>query len=224
MTTVCLDALKSIGVVPLSWSCRWGFVGLSGRQRSSSRIPKERSRLDLNRVRNRELDAAVYGNSQLGVAKPRLSYAVSEKENIAYPDNLRWKCVRCATCCGDTNKRLRHVLILASEAQAIAAETGMRIEEFAHRLGNSRPYEFELRKKNSRCMFLNGVSCSIYSKRPLICRFYPFVLEQSKRGMLEFELPEHECQGVGRGRKLTQDYYVRLLQIALRKLTPRSPR
>jgi len=172
----------------------------------------------LKSVRKIELNAAVHNDSRVGMTKPRLGYAVSKKENIAYPDNLRWKCVRCATCCGDTEKRARHVLILASEAQAIAAGTGMRIEEFARRLENSKPYEFEVRKNNNRCMFLNGVSCSIYSKRPLICRFYPFLLKRSESGTLEFELPEHECPGVGRGRKLTQGYYVHLFRIAVKKL------
>jgi len=152
-----------------------------------------------------------------------ISCAVATRENIAYPDNLRWKCVRCATCCGDTDKHTRHVLILASEARTIAVETGMRIEEFAQRLENCEPYEFEIRKKNSSCVFLNGVSCSIYSKRPLICRFYPFDMKRSESGTLEFGLPEHECHGIGHGRKLTQDYYMRLLQIAVQRLQLRCP-
>ncbi len=152
----------------------------------------------------------------------RYGIAISQKDNMAYPDNLSWECVRCATCCGDTAKRTRHVLILASEAQAIAARTGIRVEEFAHKVKDSKPYEFQVRKKNKRCVFLTGVSCSIYSDRPLICRFYPFVLEQSKNRTFEFKLPEHECRGIGRGKKLTRDYYVSLLRIAIGKLTKRS--
>lgn len=178
----------------------------------------------MNSVQKSELSAAVHNNSRVGVTKARLGYTVSKKENIAYPDNLRWKCVRCATCCGDTEKRARHVLILASEAQAIAAGTGMHIEEFARRLENSKPYRFEVRKNNNKCMFLSSVSCSIYSKRPLVCRFYPFLLKRSESGTLEFELPEHECQGIGRGRKLTQDYYAHLLRIAMKKLKLHCPR
>ena len=149
----------------------------------------------------------------------RYGIAISKKENMAYPNNLSWECVRCATCCGDTAKRTRHILVLVSEAQAIAARTGMRIEEFAYKVEDSKPYEFEVRKKNKRCVFLTGVSCGIYSDRPLICRFYPFILKQSKSRTFEFKLPEHECQGIGRGRKLTQDYYVSLLRIAMEKLT-----
>jgi len=165
---------------------------------------------------------AVYKGSQFNMTRPRVSYAVSRRRNVAYPDNLRWKCVRCATCCGDTEKRTRHVLILASEAQTIAAETGMPIKEFSQRVRNFKPYEFEIRKKNNRCVFLDGVSCSIYSKRPLICRFYPFVMKRSESGTLEFELPEQECQGIGRGRKLTQDYYMHLLRIAVERLAALS--
>ena len=166
---------------------------------------------------------AVCNSSRFIMTKPRISYAVSRRGNVAYPDNLRWKCVRCATCCGDTEKRTRHVLILASEARAIAAETGMRIEEFAQNVRNCKPYEFEVRKKNSRCVFLDGVSCSIYSKRPLICRFYPFIMKRSESGTLGFELPEQECQGIGRGRKLTQDYYLHLLRIAVERLELHRP-
>jgi len=179
--------------------------------------------LDLKSVRKSNLDLAAHDSSWFIITKPSLSYAVSRKEEMAYPDNLRWKCVRCATCCGDTEKRTRHVLILASEARAIAAETGMRIQEFAWRLENSKPYEFEIRKKNNRCVFLDGVSCSIYSKRPLICRLYPFVMKRSESGTIEFELPERECQGIGSGRKLTRDYYMQLLRIAVERLKLQCP-
>jgi len=167
-----------------------------------------------------ELNSAAHNFSHVNIAKPSPGYAVSKKKNIAYPENLRWKCVRCAICCGDIEKRARHILILASEARAIAGRTGMRIEEFARRLKDAEPYEFEIRKNNNRCMFLNGVSCRIYSKRPLVCRFYPFLLKRSESGTLEFELPEHECQGLGRGRKLRQGYFVRLCRMALKKLAP----
>jgi len=184
---------------------------------------RREDRFELKSVRKSGLHAAAHDSSRFIVTKPRLSYAVSRKENISYPDNLRWKCVRCATCCGDTEKRTRHVLILASEARAIAAETGMRIEEFAQRLENSKPYEFEVRKNNKRCVFLDGVSCSIYSRRPLICKFYPFVMKRSESGTIEFELPEHECQGIGLGRKLTQDYYMQLLRIAVERLRLHCP-
>jgi len=166
----------------------------------------------------------VHNSGRFIMTEPRISYAASTKENVAYPDNLRWKCVRCATCCGDTEKHTRHVLILASEARAIAVETGTRTEEFAQRLENCEPYMFEIRKKNDRCVFLDGVSCSIYSKRPLICRFYPFVMERSESGTLEFKLPEHECHGIGRGRKLTQDFYMRLLRIAVERLELHRPK
>ena len=179
---------------------------------------RRRDRLNLKTVRKSGLYVAVHNSGGFVMTKPGISYAVSRKENVAHPGNLRWRCVRCARCCGDTEKRTRHVLVLASEAQAIAAETRMRIEEFSQKLENCKPYEFEIRKKNKRCVFLDGVSCSIYSKRPLICRFYPFVMERSESGTLEFKLPERECQGIGRGRKLTQDYYMHLLRIAVERL------
>jgi Fe-S-cluster containining protein len=169
-----------------------------------------------------KLTGEVHNSSWLVMTKPRIGYAVFGKMNIVYPYNLRWKCVRCATCCGDTEKHTRHVLILASEARAIAAETDMRVEEFAQRL-KFEPYKFEIRKKNNRCVFLNGVSCSIYSKRPLVCRFYPFVMNRSESGTFEFKLPEHECQGIGRGRKLTQHYYLRLFRIAVERLELHCP-
>jgi len=145
--------------------------------------------------------------------------AGSKRVPIAYPNNLAWECVRCATCCGDTGKRTRHVLILESEAQAIAARTGMCVEEFGYRLKDSEFYTFEIKKNNGKCLFLSGVSCSIYSERPLICRLYPFALRQFESGTFVFQLPEHECRGIGRGKRLTKNYYFSLLQIAVERLT-----
>jgi len=48
------------------------------------------------------------------------------------------------------------------------------------------------------CIFLKGNSCSIYSIRPLIGKFYPFELKRTGKGRFIFAYTD-ECPGSGGG-------------------------
>jgi len=52
--------------------------------------------------------------------------------------------------------------------------------------------------EDGRCIFLKGDSCSIYSIRPLICKFYPFELRRTGKGRFIFTYTD-ECPGIGGG-------------------------
>jgi Fe-S-cluster containining protein len=138
-----------------------------------------------------------------------------------YPKRVRFKCVKCGICCGDTKERTRHVLLLDEEADRIASTIRKPISDFASTVKDKPPYHHEMKKTvtEGKCIFLKENRCTIYSKRPLICRFYPFGLEtrQEQRKVFYFS---GECPGIGKGRTMGENDFRKLL----RQASPRRRR
>ena len=132
-----------------------------------------------------------------------------------YPAAMRFRCIKCGICCGDTQEKVRHILLMKKEAEQIAAATLQPISAFAVKVQDKAPYSFELRKttKEGECVFLKENRCVIYSLRPLICRFYPFELKMAGNRKHEF-LHTSECPGVGKGKLLRERDFGRLFQLA----------
>ena len=130
-----------------------------------------------------------------------------------YPKGVCFQCIRCALCCGDTETRIRHILLLEIEAKQISEAVSKPIKDFAKKVEGYKPYFYEMQKtaKEGKCVFLKGNHCAIYASRPLVCRFYPFELRATKNGSFEFLYTE-ECQGIGRGQQLKKSYFEGLLQ------------
>lgn len=127
-----------------------------------------------------------------------------------YPKNVRFKCLRCALCCGDTGNRARTILLMKIEANRISRKTSRSIEEFAEKVEDFEPYVYKMKKtENGKCLFLNGDLCTIYSMRPLICRFYPFELKSDRSNKYAFAYTE-ECSGIGKGSKLEKEFFENL--------------
>jgi Fe-S-cluster containining protein len=134
--------------------------------------------------------------------------------NFAYPKNVRFQCTRCALCCGDTDARTRHILLLKKEAEKISETASRPIEDFACRTEGHEPYVYEMRKSiTGRCLFLEKDKCIIYALRPLVCRYYPFELRTLRNGMLVFS-STRECPGIGRGKLLRKVYFEELFRLA----------
>ncbi len=142
------------------------------------------------------------------------------KASFAYPKGVLFKCVRCAVCCGDTENRVRHVLLLKEETQQIAINTSRSVAEFATEIAGFEPYVYEMKRTpgDGQCVFLKDKICTIYGLRPLICRFYPFKLEKTKNGKHKF-LYTRECPGVGTGKLLEKEYFEKLLQRAFSQIS-----
>lgn len=132
--------------------------------------------------------------------------------DFEYPTNIRFMCDRCAKCCGDTKNKVRSILLLKRETERIAKKTSKNIEDFAEKLEGAQPYVYLMRKTaEGKCVFLKEGLCSIYRMRPLICRFYPFQLENTKNGKFKFTYT-NECPNIGKGPKLRKRFFEKLFR------------
>jgi Fe-S-cluster containining protein len=136
---------------------------------------------------------------------------------LVYPKNIRFECQRCGRCCGDTPERERMVLMLKREVDQISVITNLKPEEFSTPVSGAWPYIFTMRKQNAKCTFLKDAVCQIYKHRPLLCRFFPFRLEQLGEDSFEFNSSE-ECPGIGIGNILDEEIFMLMLIDALKVL------
>lgn len=138
--------------------------------------------------------------------------------SFSYPKNVVFECTKCAICCGDTETRTRHILLLTAETRQISKAISKPIEDFARKIEGHDQYIYEMKKteKEGRCVFLNKNKCTIYRLRPLICRFYPFRLETTD-GKYIFSMT-NECHGIGTGNQLRKDYFESLFKYACGRL------
>jgi Fe-S-cluster containining protein len=137
--------------------------------------------------------------------------------NFIYPTAVRFHCIKCGICCGDTKEKNRHILLLRTEAEQIAKTTLQPISKFAVKIKNRTPYSYEMKKReDGKCVFLEKELCTIYSLRPLICRFYPFELKVLHNQKYTFLYTE-ECPGINKGRLLSESYFKRMFQLARSK-------
>jgi len=134
-----------------------------------------------------------------------------------YPVAVRFQCVKCGICCGDTKEKNRHILLLRTEAAQIATATLQSISEFTVDLKDKAPYSYEMKKTaDGKCVFLENNCCTIYAFRPLICRFYPFELKIADSGKYTFRYTL-ECSGINKGPIVSKNYFRKLLRLALAK-------
>ena len=131
-----------------------------------------------------------------------------------YPASVRFRCVKCGICCGDTKEKTRHILLLALEAEQISKTTSKPTSRFALKINSAEPYIYEMKKReDGKCAFLENSRCTIYAVRPLICRFYPFELKSLGDEKYQFLFTE-ECPAIGKGRLLSEDYFRKMFRLA----------
>jgi Fe-S-cluster containining protein len=138
--------------------------------------------------------------------------------DFIYPENVCFECNRCGLCCGDTEHKTRHILLLESEAESTSAETALPIEDFAIENSSTPPYIYEMKKPEGKCSFLKNNQCTIYETRPLICRFYPFELkfdQDKKTHVFKYTL---ECPTINKGKALSKKDFEELFALAMQRL------
>ena len=132
--------------------------------------------------------------------------------NFEYPKNIRFLCNGCALCCGDTDFRVRTIVLLEAEAAQISKATLKDIPEFAEKKNGLHPYAYLMRKDGQgKCFFLKEKRCSIYEIRPLVCEFYPFELMVSEYGKYVFNYT-CECPNVGKGHMVQKSVFEKLFR------------
>jgi Fe-S-cluster containining protein len=99
------------------------------------------------------------------------------------------------------------ILLLKSEAEKTSRKTLKNLDEFAEQIEGQEPYAYLMRKTfDGRCVFLKDNLCAIYEIRPLICKFYPFKLDNLGKNRYAFTYTE-ECLGIGSGPKLKKEFF-----------------
>ncbi len=108
---------------------------------------------------------------------------------------LGFACQRCGECCtGEENS----VAVFPFEVRAIQAMTGGEWQDEVEPpkegewdcQGRFHTLEWRLRKVEGSCKFYTSGRCRIYESRPLLCRTYPFYLDE---GILRCS----QCRGLG---------------------------
>jgi len=104
-------------------------------------------------------------------------------------------CQECGECCrGEDNS----VVVFPEEIRRIQRATDLDwleavappVEGEWDREGCFHTLEWRLRKENNACRFYRDGRCSIYPVRPMLCRTYPFYLDEGR-------LMHSECRGLG---------------------------
>ncbi len=139
-----------------------------------------------------------------------VAQGISEEDLASQIREIGFECERCGECCsGDDNS----VVVFPFEIRLIMAAT----EEPWHEIvsppdegewdscGNFHTLEWRLKKDGAACRFYSGSGCKSYGSRPLLCRTYPFYIQD---GILRFS----ECKGLGGkiGRKESEEMAARL--------------
>ncbi|MGQ9478678.1 MAG: YkgJ family cysteine cluster protein [Thermoproteota archaeon] len=134
---------------------------------------------------------------------------------MSFP-HVRFECIYCSKCCREDKGDERHIVLTGNDAKEISIITGMSIEEFAES-NESERYPYVMKLTNGKCPFLGeDLRCRIYTYRPIICRFYPFVMQKIKKKYV-FHV-DSSCPGIGRGSYLDEEFFRNLIREAEMRL------
>jgi len=129
-----------------------------------------------------------------------------------YPAGVRWSCERCGRCCRDVEGHERRVLLLDGDIRRLleAGASGF------HETTGDEPFTGLMLKKDGTCIFHGPEGCTMYDRRALLCRMYPFWVERLDEAYVIHVDPE--CTGVGEGEELGEGFYRGLLGDALAEM------
>lgn len=145
--------------------------------------------------------------------------------NISEDDRLpRFECIRCGSCCRD-----QHILVTVTSNDIIRISKGLELtsDEVLRTLDfyivtpdSSPPIGLEkipsikteqglayvaLKKmENGDCIFLKDDECMIHPIRPMVCRSFPFVFDETRGDRLwGLSAKKDICPGLGKGPRVS---------------------
>lgn len=106
-------------------------------------------------------------------------YELKNTKEVQLSDRVRFRCMRCATCCRHIQST---VMIEVKDAFYLAKYLGITAAEFYDRYTEMLLLEdtgfpvFLLKAvgKDNSCVFLKGNRCSVQDVKPRTCKLYPF--------------------------------------------------
>lgn len=128
-----------------------------------------------------------------------------------FDDGLCFQCTRCGACCtGDPGT----IYVGPDEIASIARLLGLSTERFVSAYLYPYKDSYSIREDaGGRCLFFDD-GCTIYDHRPLQCRTFPFWFSYLRSESRWREL-QHQCPGIGRGRRYAKDEIVALVSRTL---------
>ncbi|WP_175059692.1 YkgJ family cysteine cluster protein [Thermococcus sp. 2319x1] len=120
-----------------------------------------------------------------------------ETLQIKSDPSFKFKCLQCANCCINLEIPLRDEDIARIEDLGFSAWEFVDYEKMFYRGDKFLGYGLRKRPFDDGCVFLGeDGKCKIYSKRPLACKLYPFIL--IKHGLvIEVYVKEDPfCKGI----------------------------
>jgi len=140
--------------------------------------------------------------------------------NISFPD-VKFKCIRCGNCCRNTDRADRKIFLTNRDIEIISVATKLKVEDFADKSTDEK-YPYAIKLISGKCFFLDDRNmCLIYPHRPLVCRFYPFLMR--KIGTRYVFEADPSCPGLNYGENLDEKYFLSLVEEAKEHLeAPKS--
>jgi len=126
------------------------------------------------------------------------------KNNNFYADGLNFSCKRCSTCC---RFEAGFVFLSKKDVSHLAAALDMNYNDFIMTHcrwipGNDGKKLLSLQEKpNYDCIFWSSgetEGCSLYEKRPLQCRLFPF-WESIVKTKSSWDMTARDCPGMNQG-------------------------
>jgi Fe-S-cluster containining protein len=133
--------------------------------------------------------------------------------SVQCPQGVFFECIRCGSCCRDSAKRRRKIVLTSADLKRIAEATHLSSNEFCRASHTSpQPFRYIMRESYGACTFLDSNSmCRIYDSRPVICRCYPFTIQFDENSIV-FLVSSKDCSGLGRGSRLPKGFFEKLAQ------------
>ena len=144
-------------------------------------------------------------------------------KNHFYAQGLHFSCKRCSACC---RFETGFVFLSEKDTSVLSAAFNMTYDDFLEAYcrwvpGDDGEKLLSLKEKpNYDCIFWNSGDnggCSVYEKRPLQCRLFPF-WSSILNSMASWKMAAKGCPGIDQGMLYSQDSIKKML--AMRHMEP----